>query len=108
MAHSLPTWREPETVLALAELAVAERVEVRREHVMDQLAPLAGGPERVRFFDMPRVDISSSMLRRRAAAGLPVRYLVPDAVAEYIEREGLYRTGEEPSPGTRLSLGDPA
>jgi nicotinate-nucleotide adenylyltransferase len=108
MAHSLPAWREPEAVLALAELAVAEREEVRREHVAERLAPLAGGPERVRFFDMPRLDISSSMLRRRAAAGLPVRYLVPDAVAEHIEREGLYRTGEEPPPGTRLSLGDAA
>jgi nicotinate-nucleotide adenylyltransferase len=106
MAHSLPTWREPEAVLALAELAVAEREEVRREHVMDQVAPLAGGRDRVRFFDMPRLDISSSMLRRRAAAGVPVRYLVPDAVAGYIEREGLYRTGDEPSPGARLSLGD--
>jgi nicotinate-nucleotide adenylyltransferase len=40
---------------------------------------------------MPRLDISSSLIRRRAAAGRSIRYLVPDAVAGYIEREGLYR-----------------
>ena len=42
---------------------------------------------------MPRIDISSSLIRGRAAAGQPLRYLVPDAVAAYIEREGLYRPG---------------
>jgi nicotinate-nucleotide adenylyltransferase len=40
---------------------------------------------------MPRIDVSSTLVRSRAAAGRPVRYLVPDAVAAYIEREGLYR-----------------
>jgi nicotinate-nucleotide adenylyltransferase len=91
MAHSLPTWRDPEGVLALARLGVAEREGVRRADIADRLAALAGAGERVDFFDMPRIDVSSSLVRRRAAAGLPLRYLVPDAVAEYIEREGLYR-----------------
>ena len=91
MAHSLPTWREPEAVLALARLGVAEREGVRRADIVERLAGLAGAAERVAFFDMPRLDISSSLIRRRAAAGRPLRYLVPDAVAGYIEREGLYR-----------------
>ena len=91
MAHSLPNWREPEAILALAELGVAEREEVRRADIVERLAPLDGAAERVRFFAMPRLDVSSSLLRRRAAAGLPLRYLVPDAVAAYVEREGLYR-----------------
>ena len=64
---------------------------LRRADISERLAGLAGAPERVAFFDMPRLDISSSLIRRRAAAGAPLRYLVPDAVAEYIEREGLYR-----------------
>ena len=91
MAHSLPTWREPEEVLALARIAVAEREGVRRADISERLAGLAGASERVCFFDMPRIDISSSLIRSRAAAGRPLRYLVPDAVAAYIEREGLYR-----------------
>jgi nicotinate-nucleotide adenylyltransferase len=90
MAHSLPAWREPEGVLALARLAVAEREDVRRAQIAERLAGLAGARDRVTFFSMPRVDISSSLIRRRVAAGAPIRYLVPDAVAAHIERRGLY------------------
>jgi nicotinate-nucleotide adenylyltransferase len=91
MAHSLSAWRDPEGILALARLGVAEREGVRRADIAERLSGLAGADERVVFFDMPRIDISSSLIRRRAAAGGPLRYLVPDAVAAYIEREGLYR-----------------
>jgi nicotinate-nucleotide adenylyltransferase len=90
MAHALPDWREPEAVVALAELGVAERAEHRREAILARLAGIPGALERVRFFDMPRIDVSSTLLRRRIAAGEPVRYLVPDAVADYIARERLY------------------
>jgi nicotinate-nucleotide adenylyltransferase len=90
MAYSLPTWRSPEEVLALARLAVAEREGVRRADIAERVAGLHGA-ERLRFFDMPRLDISSSLIRRMVAAGLPIRYLVPDAVAAYVEEAGLYR-----------------
>lgn len=89
MAFSLPSWREPQAILELAELGVAEREGVRRADIAERLADL--GTENVRFFDMPRLDISSSQIRRMVAAGRPIRYLVPDAVADYIDREGLYR-----------------
>jgi nicotinate-nucleotide adenylyltransferase len=91
MAHSLPAWREPDALLELARLAVAEREDVRRADIAEQLAGLPGAPERIHFFDMPRLDISSSLIRRRVAAGAPIRYLVPDAVASAIERTGIYR-----------------
>jgi nicotinate-nucleotide adenylyltransferase len=91
MAHSLREWRDPEGVLELADLGVAEREEVRRTHIEERLAGLRGVPERIRFFSMPRIDISSSLVRRRVAAGAPIRYLVPDPVAAAIERAGLYR-----------------
>jgi nicotinate-nucleotide adenylyltransferase len=90
MAHALPRWREPEAILALAELGVAERLEVRREEILQALGGIPGALERVRFFDMPRIDVSSTLVRRRVAAGEPVRYLVADAVADYIGRERLY------------------
>ena len=89
MAFSLPTWREPEAILELAALGVAEREGVRRADIAERLSDL--GTENVRFFDMPRLDISSSQIRRMVAGGRPIRYLVPDAVADYVEREGLYR-----------------
>ena len=47
--------------------------------------------ERVVFLDGPRLRLSASDLRERAAAGRSLRYLVPDAVAAHIEDHGLYR-----------------
>jgi nicotinate-nucleotide adenylyltransferase len=90
MAHTLPTWHEPEAVLSLATLGVAEREGMGRTDIAERLAGLAGA-ERIRFFDMPRLDISSSLIRHRVAGGRPIRYLVPDAVADYIRSAGLYR-----------------
>jgi nicotinate-nucleotide adenylyltransferase len=89
MAFSLPTWREPEAILELADLGVAEREGVRRGDIAERLAGLP--IDRVKFFDMPRLDVSSSLIRRHVAAGRPIRYLVPDPVADYIASEGLYQ-----------------
>jgi nicotinate-nucleotide adenylyltransferase len=99
MAYSLPTWREPEAVLELAELGVAEREGVRRADIVERLEPLSGALGRVRFFEMPRIDVSSSFLRRQVATGRPVRYLVPDTVAEYMRAHDLY--APEPTPAER-------
>jgi nicotinate-nucleotide adenylyltransferase len=89
MALSLPTWREPEAVLELATVAVAERSGAARQDIVDRLAGI-GAADRVRFFDMPRLDVSSSEVRARVADGRPIRYLVPDAVAAHIEQRGIY------------------
>jgi nicotinate-nucleotide adenylyltransferase len=88
-AARLPSWREPEEVLALARVAVAEREGVPREAVAEQISVL-GGADRVTFFEMPRIDVSSSLVRRRAASGMPIRYLVPDKVANYVGAQSLY------------------
>jgi len=89
MALSLPTWREPEAVLELATVAVVERSGAARQDIIDRLAGI-GAADRVRFFDMPRLDVSSSEVRTRVADGRPIRYLVPDAVAAHIEQRGMY------------------
>ena len=92
MAASLPQWREPRAILELCTIGAAARDGVGRDEVLDRLdRELPGASDRIRFFDMPRIDISSTLIRRRVAAGEPVRYLVPDAVAASIDREGLYR-----------------
>ena len=90
MAWSLPSWHEPEAILGLASMAVAERAGARREEVRARLAGL-GGSERIHYIDVPRLDISSSALRRRVRDGRAIDFLVPDAVVAYIEAEGLYR-----------------
>jgi nicotinate-nucleotide adenylyltransferase len=88
-ALRLPEWHEPAEVLSLARLAVAERGGVGGDDVAQRLAGLPGS-ETVMGFELSRIDVSSTLVRERVAAGLPVRYLVPDAVADHIAREGLY------------------
>jgi nicotinate-nucleotide adenylyltransferase len=90
VARALPAWREPAAVLELATLAVADRAGVERAEIVARLAPL-GGEGRIAFFQMPRLDVSSSDIRRRAAEGAPIRHLVPPALAEHIAEHGLYR-----------------
>jgi nicotinate-nucleotide adenylyltransferase len=77
-------------VLGLATLAVAKRRGTPRSRVDDALNELTGA-ERVEFFRMPRIGVSSTLIRRRVRSSEPIRYLVPDAVERYIEQEGLYR-----------------
>jgi nicotinate-nucleotide adenylyltransferase len=90
MASSLPSWQEPEAVLELARIAVAEREEHRRHEIAERVASLRGAAEQVVFSSMPRLDISSSDIRRRIAEGRPVRWLMPGEVCDEIERRGLY------------------
>jgi nicotinate-nucleotide adenylyltransferase len=96
MAASLPRWREPEAILELATLAVAERGEDRRQQINERLRGLRGA-DRIQFFSMPRLDVSSTDIRDRVRAGRPIRYLVPDDVAHRIGAQGLYQT-EVPVP----------
>jgi nicotinate-nucleotide adenylyltransferase len=89
MARSLPAWREPAEILRLARLAVAEREGAGRADIEAALAPIAAG-DRIRYFDMPRIDVSSSAVRARVASGAPLRHLVPDTVLGRIAERHLY------------------
>ena len=90
-AAALPSWHDPEGVVSLVtELGVAERAEARRDEIAERVAEVPGAVDKLRFFDMPRIDVSSSLVRRRAADGEPIRYLVPDKVASYIGAQSLY------------------
>jgi nicotinate-nucleotide adenylyltransferase len=89
IAAGLPQWREPERVLELATVAVTMRRGTPRESVQRALDKLAGG-DRAEFFEMPRIGISSTMVRRRIRAGQPIQYFVPDGVLGYIGEHGLY------------------
>jgi nicotinate-nucleotide adenylyltransferase len=89
VAAGLPEWHEPERVLSLATLGVAKRRGTPRESVEAALQHLEGG-DRTEFFRMPRIGVSSTLVRRRVESGEPIRYIVPDSVADYIQEHDLY------------------
>jgi len=85
-----PAWREPDRILSLCRLAVVPRGgydPLDRAWVAERFP---GREDRVTFLPGPLLPISGSVVRRRAAVGRSVRYLVPDAVARYIADHHLY------------------
>jgi nicotinate-nucleotide adenylyltransferase len=83
-------WKDPNGVIARARLGVATRPGYPRERLDSVLAHLAR-PERVDFFEIEPLPISSRDVRRRVARRESIGGLVPPAVAELIESLGLYR-----------------
>jgi nicotinate-nucleotide adenylyltransferase len=89
-AVGLESWREPRRVTELARLAVARRAGVSETEVAAVLRSL-GAEGRATMLEMLQFGVSSSAVRERAAAGRPLRYLVPESVARFIEEKGIYR-----------------
>jgi nicotinate-nucleotide adenylyltransferase len=87
-----PHWHEPQRILELAHLAVAERAPLGGEELGEGIPEdLADNlRERVVWLRMPIIAISASAVRERVRRGLSIRYWVPEAVAEYIRDHGLY------------------
>jgi nicotinate-nucleotide adenylyltransferase len=84
------SWKEPARVLELARLGVATRPGIDRGRLDAVLARL-DRPERVLFFEIEPLPVSSSDIRARSAAGKPIDGLVPAAVAAEVARLELYR-----------------
>ena len=80
------TWREPERLLRLVEVAVVDRPGC----APGELRLPFPGARGVRRAEGPSLPISATAIRERVARGLSVRFLVPDAVADYIEARRLY------------------
>jgi nicotinate-nucleotide adenylyltransferase len=87
----IDTWREPDRLLELAEWAIGPRpgsAQPDRAALRDRFGT---NESRIHLLDGPSLDVSSSEIRRRVAAGRSIRYLVPRAVEELIADRGLYR-----------------
>jgi nicotinate-nucleotide adenylyltransferase len=90
----LPQWHDVPGLLASMDRVVAVHrpgVAAGEAVLADLVERLPGLGERLALVPCPQVDISATLVRQRVASGLPIRYLVPDAVARYIAEHGLYR-----------------
>lgn len=86
----LPAWHEPRRLLELARLAVVPRLGYRSPGRAWVAEHFPGYEERVVFLEGPLLGHSASDIRRRAAAGRTIRYLVPPVVEAYIREHSLY------------------
>jgi nicotinate-nucleotide adenylyltransferase len=84
------TWKDADKFAELCTFIAATRpgFDARAAHA--EVAARIGGPK-VEFMEVPALAISSSDIRARVASRRPIRYLLPEAVAAYISKNGLYR-----------------
>ena len=91
--NTIDTWREPDRLLERIEWVVGPRPGSElpdRSALEDRFGANAA---RIHLLSGPSLDVSSSEIRRRVAAGQAIRYLVPRGVEELIVDRGLYRRG---------------
>ncbi|HGF7174344.1 nicotinate-nucleotide adenylyltransferase [Enterococcus hirae] len=82
MVEYLPKWYKIDELMTMVNF-----VGIRRAGYSTET------PYPVIWVDVPTIDISSTKIRQKIQQGCSVRYLVPDKVIEYIEKEGLYQDG---------------
>lgn len=94
MLLDLPHWRDPAGVVAECAAIVAvhrpgyEADPAQLNRIAETLPDL---PSKLVLLPTPQIGVSATDLRARVASGLPIRYLVPDGVANYIAAHALYR-----------------
>jgi nicotinate-nucleotide adenylyltransferase len=85
-------WKDPERVVALTRFVAATRPGYDFSSLEGSEASELFG-DRMTLMEGPGLDVSSTEVRERVRRGQPLRYLVPDLVASYIDKTGLYREG---------------
>jgi len=92
MLASFRAWHQPERVLAECQLVAVTRPGYPDVDLAALERALPGARARIHLLRAPGVDVSSTELAERAAAGRSLRYLTPPAVIAYIHDHDLYRT----------------
>ncbi|MBQ1510841.1 MAG: nicotinate-nucleotide adenylyltransferase [Selenomonadaceae bacterium] len=89
--NELATWHDVHSLLQKCHFVAATRqgTVLARESLHREFGAIAR--EHIHEVPTPEMEISSTEIRRRIRQGASIRYMVPDAVAEYIYKEGLYR-----------------
>jgi len=87
----LNLWKDPDRLVRMCRLVVVPRLGLTLPDVDSMALSIPGLRGSVIELDAPVIGISSSEIRRRVSRSLPVRYLLPEGVGDYIREQGLYK-----------------
>jgi len=90
-----PYWKEPGKIIDLCRVVAVPRPGINPPNPAALDGLISGLAGRLVMLDSPRIDISSSDIRRRVASSLPWEHLVPATVAEYIKENRLYLKADD-------------
>jgi nicotinate-nucleotide adenylyltransferase len=83
--NEIDRWKEPMQILEKTKVIAFGRPGFKTNKISEKFLP------HLKFIRLPLLEISSTNIRNRIREGKSVRYLVPDAVKNFIEQEGLYQ-----------------
>ena len=90
--EQIMTWKNPEKLFSLCDFIAVTRPGYNKNKLYEEIGEIMGKyKSRIYYMQVPALEISSSDIRKRVAAGQPIKYLLPESVEEYIEKFGLYK-----------------
>ncbi|CCQ92623.1 putative nicotinate-nucleotide adenylyltransferase [[Clostridium] ultunense Esp] len=90
--YQIHKWKDYKELLGLCNFIVAKRQDLDNDNLkvkIKELSELYGSP--LSILESPLIDISSTEIRNRVKKGLSIKYLVPESVEQYIEKNKLYK-----------------
>ena len=87
---TISCWKDPSRLVRLCQIIAVTRPHTPQADLRVLESAIPGISARIRFIDVTQIDVSSTEIRRRVKAGVPIRYMVPRAVERYICKHKLY------------------
>jgi nicotinate-nucleotide adenylyltransferase len=88
----LMTWHKIQELLTLCRFIAVTRPGFDKQELEQKIREISSKYDgEIVFVEVPLMDISSTDIRERSGCGKPVKYLLPEAVEEYIDKNGLYK-----------------
>ncbi len=90
--HQIFTWKDPERLLTMCDFIAVTRPGYKKNTLFEEIGAINEKYEsKIHYMEVPALAISSSDIRHRVKYGMPIKYLLPDAVEDYIRKFHLYQ-----------------
>lgn len=94
--HQIFTWKDAEKLITMCDFVAVTRPGYKKNILFKEINDIRKNYEsKVHFVEVPALDISSSDIRRRVKNNMPIKYLLPETVENYIMKHNLFKDIDE-------------